>query len=185
MVSAGVRSVGSSFRFMTNKPRFVGATVWRTVGEDKDAHQRVAGLVVDGVELLLGNAAGPFRRPGCPWRRFCLMARLSGAGPPRQHLGKKFESRLNDEADLRVVGGVLRRDDAYRARAAADPPKRALRRDRTRDPGGWRFRRDAPSGGARDARGREAGGVERESRRGHICVCSVCGGGGKPSVRKV
>ena len=65
-----------------------------------------------------------------------------------------------------------------RARAAADPPKRALRRDRTRDPGGWRFRRDAPSGGASDARGREAGGVERESRRGHLCVCSVCGGGG-------
>ena len=54
-----------------------------------------------------------------------------------------------------------------------------MRRDRTRDPGGWRFRRDAPSGGASDARGREAGGVERESRRGHICVDSVCGCGGE------
>lgn len=114
-----------------------------------------------------------------------LMARLSGrAGPassaPRAKKIESLDATTRPGSPARGAGEFSRRGATRtRARAAADPPKRAMRRDRTRDPGGRRFRRDAPSGGARDARGREAGGVERESRRGHICVDSVCGGGGE------
>lgn len=114
-----------------------------------------------------------------------LMARLSGrhgaaSSAPR---AKKIESRRDDETGIsraRWGGSSL-----VAARCVLALAPRRTRQNERRDAiergirAGLRFRRDAPSGGARDARGREAGGVERESRRGHLCVCSVCGGGGE------